>query len=209
MSETTEFWAGEFGDQYLKRNRVNWRARIPFWDRLVAKYGFRSVYEVGANAGWNLSAIKHAIHGYNVACHGCEINNRAWWQAKRAGFSLDRGTITENGELIQKAINSKFKFVMYDNEFDLVYTAGVLIHIGSDELKATMEAVVTASCDYVLAIEYEADTETEIEYRGHKGKLWKRPYGRMYEEMGLTLVETGKVGKEDGFDDCTYWMLRK
>ena len=196
MSETTDFWAGEFGDQYLKRNRVNWRARIPFWDRLIQKYGFRSVYEVGANAGWNLSAIKHSISGYNVACHGCEINGSAWYQARRVGFDLDDFPTAD-------------QHFAYADEFELVFTSGVLIHIGPEELKETMSAIVRASCDYVLAIEYEADTETEVEYRGHSGKLWKRPYGQMYEEMGLTLVETGKVGKEDGFDDCTYWMLRK
>ena len=197
MSDTTDFWCGSFGDEYLKRNRVNWRARIPFWDRLVQKYGFRSVYEVGASAGWNLSAIKHSISGYNVACHGCEINVMARIQAERAGFELD-----------QIPINSKDSFV---DGYELAFTSGVLIHINPEELSETMARIVRASCDYVLAIEYEADTETEVEYRGHSGKLWKRPYGRMYEEMGLTLVETGKLGGQDGFDPngVTYWLMRK
>ena len=152
------------------------------------------MYEVGANAGWNLSAIKHAIHGYNVACHGCEINISAWDQARSAGFNLDNFSISSGG---------------YSEKFELAFTAGVLIHINPEELSETMARIDRASCDYVLAIEYEADTDTEVEYRGHSGRLWKRPYGRMYEEMGLMLIETGKVGKEDGFDDCTYWMLRK
>lgn len=197
MSETTEFWSGDFGTAYTARNRVDWRARIPFWDRLVAKYGFRSVYEVGTNAAWNLSAIKHSIHGYNVQCYGCDINERAARISLAAGFALDIGTIVF---LIKNDPESLT---------ELVFTSGVLIHVAPEELNDTMQAIIDASCDYVLAIEYEDETEVEVEYRGHAGKLWRRPYGRLYEELGLTLVETGKVGKEDGFDDCVYWLLRK
>lgn len=192
MSETTDFWSGDFGDQYIKRNRYDWRKRIPFWDRLVAKYGFRSAYEVGCNVGYNLSAIKHSIHGYNVQLAGEDVNEDAAWIARTAGLDV-----------------LWFSRTLCSASTELVFTAGVLIHIAPQDLKAFMQRIVDASCDYVLAIEYEAEQEEEVIYRGHAGKLWKRPYGRMYEAMGLKLVETGKVGKEDGFDDCTFWLLRK
>ena len=192
MSETTDFWAGEFGDAYVSRNRFDWRKRIPFWDRMVAKYGFRSAYEIGCNVGYNLSAIKHSIYGYNVQVSGEDVNEKAVWIARTAGLDV---------------LWIKRNFVSASTE--LVFTSGVLIHVAPQDLKEFMQRIIDASCDYVLAIEYEAITEREIEYRGHKGKLWKRPYGQLYEQMGLTLIETGKVGKEDGFDDCTYWMLRK
>lgn len=190
MSETTEFWTGDFGNSYHQRNRIDWRKRITFWDRLVQRYGFRSVYEVGCGPGWNLSAIKHSIHGYGVNVAGNELNPVARQQAIQCGF-----TVYEAGTIIAG--------------FEMVFTAGVLIHIPPEELNGMMEAIVRCSCDLVLAVEYEDEQEKEILYRGHEGKLWKRPYGRLYEELGLTLVETGKVGKADGFDDCMYWLLKK
>ncbi len=68
MSETEEksVWAGEFGDNYTARNRVNWMARTPFWATIMDKTGARSILEVGCNAGWNLSAIKRAAPWVNA-----------------------------------------------------------------------------------------------------------------------------------------------
>ena len=51
--------------------------------------------------------------------------------------------------------------------------------------------------------------ETEIEYRGQKGLLWKRPYGDLYKRMGLTLIETAKLQMDVGFDNCRYWLMQK
>ena len=196
---TKEFWSGSFGDSYTARNRVDWRARIPFWDSLVAKYGFRSVYEVGTNAAWNLSAIKHSIHGYNVQCYGCDLNAHAVAQAKAAGFEVKHGTVDTFDD--PNVIGMQ----------ELAFSSGVLIHVAPDDINKMMQAIIDASCDYVLAIEYESDQEEEVEYRGHAGKLWRRPYGKMYQDMGLELVETGKLGGDDGFDKngVTYWLLRK
>jgi hypothetical protein len=89
---------------------------------------------------------------------------------------------------------------------ELVFTAGVLIHVPPAGLDAFMRAIVAASSQYVLAIEYAADVETEIEYRGQMGMLWKRPFGKLYQDLGLTLIETGEAV---GFDRCDYWLFQK
>ena len=52
MNEQQQFWAGEFGDEYVRRNQVDWRARIPFWREVIEMTGARSVHEVGCNCGW-------------------------------------------------------------------------------------------------------------------------------------------------------------
>ena len=85
----------------------------------------------------------------------------------------------------------------------------MLIHIPPEELGKAMNKLIRMSSDWVLAIEYEADQEEEIVYRGKKGLLWKRPYGELYQEMGLTMVETGKLQQDVGFDNCRYWLMRK
>jgi hypothetical protein len=55
-------------------------------------------------------------------------------------------------------------------------------------------------------VEYDAEAETEIHYQGHDGLLWKRPYGRLYEGLGLSVVETGVA---QGFDRCQYWLMER
>jgi pseudaminic acid biosynthesis-associated methylase len=183
MTPQEEFWKGEFGDDYTKRNRVDWRARIPFWEGIIHYTGARSVLEFGCNAGWNLSAIQRAFP--HTGLRGVEINYNALHQASSAGL------------------------IVYDNiygESELVFTAGVLIHIPPEQLRDTMQKLIDASCDYVLAVEYAADEETEVEYRGHKERLWKRPYGKLYEQMGLIYVWRGKA---EGFDNCDFWLMRK
>ena len=183
--DTKEFWEGEGGDEYTKRNRVDWRARIPFWKMILDKTGARSVFEFGCNAGWNLSAIKRVYP--DVQCVGYEINDGAIEQANYAGH-----------------LTTKLHY--HAGPRELSFTAGALIHIPPSDLSETMQLIIDKSCDYVLAIEYYAYGETEIEYRGEKGLLWKRPYGMLYQNMGLKLIETGKA---EGFDDCEWSLLRK
>lgn len=200
MTNCAEAWAGDWGDAYTARNRVDWRARIPFWRDILDRTAARSVYEFGCNAGWNLSAIlaagfSGAGNGLVPQVAGCEVNTNAYCQAVTAGLNVVCAPIL--GETRHS----------YGSDYDLAFTAGVLIHVPPTELKDTMLQVVRASADHVLAIEYASDKEEEVEYRGQKGMLWRRPYGRLYQDMGLTLVDSGDAGP--GFDRCTYWLLRK
>lgn len=187
MSDTQEFWRGDFGDQYVKRNRVDWRGRIPFWENVLKMTGARSVFELGTNAGWNLSAIRR-IHP-DVAVMGVEINEMARRQAQACGLAVSAS--------IEAWPN---------NHVDLTFTAGVLIHVAPDDLEQTMEKLVNISSQYVMAIEYAAEQEEEVNYRGHTGKLWRRPYGKLYQDHGLKLVD---MLPATGFDRCNTWLLEK
>jgi len=188
-------WIGEFGDEYLKRNRVDWQSRIPFWKAMMKETGARSVSEFGCNAGWNLSAILRSHPDINVRGH--EINSQAIFQAKISGLNVFDYT--------------KSNPIIHVPAGDLVFTSGVLIHIPPAELKEIMQSIIDASFDYVLAIEYESESgeEEEITYRGNSDMLWRRDYGKLYEDMGLHLVFKESVSRSDGFDDCTVWLFRK
>jgi pseudaminic acid biosynthesis-associated methylase len=189
--DAKEFWSNEGGVEYTRRNRVDWRKRIPIWKHFIEKTGARSVFELGCNAGWNLSAIHRAVPDVNV--WGADVNEKALAQAE--GCGLDVYNVHHD------------KFEHYTAE--LTFTAGVLIHIPPEELGKAMNKLIRISSDWVLAIEYEADQEEEIVYRGKTGLLWKRPYGELYQEMGLTMIETGKLQQDVGFDNCRYWLMRK
>lgn len=188
MNETNAFWAGPEGDSYTQRCRVDWRARIPFWTDILDRTGARSVYEVGCNAGWNLSAMQVASR--SVMVYGHEINETARQQAVWAGLEV-WGT----------------KGIGGDAMVDLVVTVGVLIHVAPGDLREFMLDICRTSADYVLAVEYEAPEETEVEYRGKTGLLWKRDFGKLYADLGLTPVDKFDAGP--AFDRCTAWILRK
>jgi len=183
---TEETWAGEFGDDYHKRNWVRWQRRIPFWEIIIRRTGARSVLELGAGPGWNLSAIHRAYP--DVVVGGVEINESACQMAHRANiFMMDQ----------------------LDESAEMVFTVGCLIHIPPDNITETMQSLIDSSYRYVLCVEYEATEEEEIEYRGQSGLLWKRPYRQMYEDLGLKEVAFGRVGPEDGFDNCIWGLMEK
>lgn len=187
--DTKEFWSGEFGDEYLKRNQIDWWARMPFWAGVISETTPGMVVEYGANCGWNLLAIR-ALR-FNCAMAGVELNAKACSRASAAGLCMMNTDI----------ISSSF------GPCDLAFTAGVLIHIAPEDLEITMRFIADSSKRYVLAVEYSADKEEEVAYRGHSGKLWRRPYGKLYQELGLELVKEWPAG--EGFDNCTAWLLRK
>jgi hypothetical protein len=178
----------------VDRNKVDWQARVPFWEHILKLTGARSCFELGCNAGWNLSAIERADR--NVMAWGCDINEKALEIASGCGLAVFNATNVEERMGLPATA-------------ELTFTAGVLIHIAPTELKEVMEKLVDMSSNFVMAIEYESDVETEIVYRGQKGLLWKRPYGELYERMGLKQVSTGKLQQDVGFDNCRYWLMQK
>ncbi len=123
---------------------------------------------------------------------GVDVNADALAEAQ--GFDVLEGRADQVAELFGTGVA------------DLVITSGVLIHIAPQDLKASMQAIVDVSAGYVLAIEYDSQEDREIEYRGNTGKLWARPFGKLYEELGLSLVEHGPA---TGYDQCHFWLLEK
>jgi spore coat polysaccharide biosynthesis protein SpsF len=187
-----EFWAGEFGNEYTKRNRVNWKDRVPFWEHIIEVTQATSFLEVGTNAGWNLQAIRSLDKEF--AMTGVDVNEEALREAQDAGLDV---------EVLLGYDVAKF---FGAGSCELAFTSGVLIHIPQEELIQTMTAIRDVSSQYVLAVEYDSPEDQEIDYRGHSGKLWKRPWGKLYQALGLSLVETGPA---QGFVDCHYWLLEK
>ena len=192
MTEQEQFWAGDFGDQYLERNRVRWEDRVPFWREIGVLTGAHSAFEIGCNFGPNLLALREL--GAHVS--GVDLNLTAIREAHEHGLDVRMCPAERAGELWPVCA-------------DLAFTVGVLIHVPPEQLPTVMASIVQASRRWVLAVEYAAQQEEAIEYRGHTDRLWRRPFGRLYEVLGLKPVSTGLVSKADGFDSCVYWLLEK
>lgn len=189
---TEDFWAGQFGQEYLERNRIDPRTRLDFWRSAVEFCEPHSVFEVGCNRGHNLLAIQMA--NPSAELYGLDVNETAVNEAREVGIEAQKGSALALRGLYEPG------------SMDLVFTAGVLIHIAPSDLEGVMSGIIATSGRYVLAVEYFSEHEEEVEYRGHSGKLWKRPFGKLYQDMGLTLLSEGVAG---GFDQCSYWLLAK
>lgn len=188
---TLEWWRGEQGDEYTDRND---RAGDPVPAlRSILNDHWREidrVLEVGCNLGRNLEAFPSK---YRV---GVEPNGYARMKASRK-FNVVDG---HAGAL-----------PFADGSFDLVFTAGVLIHVGPDDLNRALYEIHRVSRRFILAVEYRGNEA--VEYRGHEEGIWKRPYGAEYMNRfkKLTVIGHGDEFTLDGtpFDGCSWWMFDK
>ena len=188
-----QFWMSDFGTHYTQRNRRDWRTRIPFFTDILALTKAKSILEVGCNWGLNLLAIKSIDP--SIVVQGVEINQMALQEALDHGLDVFPASAVEVGDL-------------WPESYDLTLTSGLLIHVPGVQLAKSMASIAKASRRYVLAIEYEAEEDEEIPYRGHSERLWKRPFGRMYQDLGLKLIASGNAPAE-AFDQCAWWLMEK
>lgn len=92
-----EFWAGEFGNEYIRRNAgdevVDSNIAL-FRNILTRAPGIKSIVELGCNIGLNLQALKKIDAGF--ALTGFEINDAAVKIAREAGIAnIISGTIVD------------------------------------------------------------------------------------------------------------------
>ena len=190
MNDCEQMWASDWGDRYTERNRVDWRLRIPFWREIGVQTGAHSAFEIGANAGWNLLALREL--GAHVS--GVDLNLTAIREAQEHGLDVRMCPAERVGELWPLCA-------------DLVFTAGCLIHVPPEQLPGVMASIIQASRRWVLAVEYAAEAEEMVEYRGNADRLWRRPFGRLYEELGL--VPRIEMDAGPAFDQCRAWLLER
>jgi len=197
-SETTRLerlWGGAFGDEYVDRNVDAYDARQAFLDQVVDVTACRSVLEVGCNVGGNLRWFAPRLPAGSV--HGVDINEKALATLHRALPAVNA--------LWSPARDLPFR----DRRFDLVLTMGVLIHQPDTTLPLVMGEMVRCSRRWVLCGEYYAPSTEEVAYRGHDGALFRRNYGGLFAELfpELALHSTGFLGRDDGWDDITWWLF--
>ncbi|MCK6626370.1 MAG: methyltransferase domain-containing protein [Anaerolineae bacterium] len=192
-----KLWAEEFGNAYVERNRAAGDARAPFWQTILTEFPARRVLEVGCNIGGNLRWIASLIPPQQV--YGVDINLKA----------LDE--LHQNLTGVNAFWSPARELPFRDGWFDLVFTMGVLIHQPESTLPLVMAEIVRCSRRYVLCGEYYAEQTTEVAYRNQPGALFKRGYGRIYQELfpELQLRKQGFLSREEGWDDVTYWLFEK
>jgi hypothetical protein len=141
--------------------------------------------------------VLREIFGEQTEIVGIEPNSHARAIARERGIPVLRGNASDT--------------LFRSGAFDLVMTIGVLIHVPLESLTQTLTELARISARYLLCAEYFAEQETEIEYRGNKGLLWKRNFLEHYQRAvpGITVERSGYWGKENGFDRTHWWLLSK
>lgn len=192
-----QLWSGEFGNAYVERNSSAGQHREPFWSQIVHEFPARRVLEVGCNLGANLGWISKSMPPGQV--YGVDVNPTALRRLRQE--------FPDVNTLIAPARDLPFR----DAWFDLVFTMGVLIHQPESTLPLCMAEIMRCSRQYILCGEYFAPQTTEVRYRDQSGALFKRNYGFLYQELfpELRLRKQGFLGRDDGWDDITYWIFEK
>jgi spore coat polysaccharide biosynthesis protein SpsF len=197
-----EFWAGEFGDDYIARNKSDalLAANLALFSEIMKATGpVSSVLELGCNVGMNLKAFD--LLGPTMLKAGFDINESAISQLKseKPNFDVKTGSIIE--DLATEAV-------------DLTFTKGVLIHINPDYLEAVYANLYEKSNKYICVIEYYNPSPVSITYRGHDDRLFKRDFcGDLLDKYSdLELVDYGFCYRRDPVfqqDDMSWFLMKK
>ena len=201
-TEQEKFWAGDFGDEYIGRNKSEeyLASNLNFFSKAFNQLGQpKSIIEFGANIGMNLRAIKLLFP--KIDLFGIEIN-------KNAADELAKFIGQEN------VFNGSIFEFEATHKCDVSLIKVVLIHINPEMLSLVYEKLYTASNKYILICEYYNPSPVNVSYRGHSDRLFKRDFaGEMLEKyVDLKLVDYGFCYKRDKAfpqDDITWFLLEK
>lgn len=189
-------FSGDFGRAYTARNTAVDPRKPAFFHELFQRLGVRRVLEGGCNLGLNLGP---ACADESLEIWGVDIQKDA---IRQASATLPNG---------QFVAGSLFDLPFKDAWFDLTFTCGVLIHVPPAGLLQAMAELHRTSGKYVLCAEYHDEAEVAVPWRGHDQALWRRNYGKLWQDTfpDLELVEQGYKGPEEGFDRITWTLFRK
>ena len=201
-TEQEKFWAETYATDYIKKNSsFDEQTGVEAWNKMLSKAQFtETILECGCNIGRNIGFIDIA---YPVAKKSVIEISKPAFDFVTKNYKLQHSF---NGSIIESNFNGE--------KFDLVFTIGVLIHIHPENLLENMRKMYEHSKKYILIGEYFNRTPTMLEYQGQKDKLFKRDFGKLFDEnFNVSLVDYGflwgHIYDTAGFDDITWWLFEK
>ena len=197
MNDQEAHWNGEPGRAYHERSPGDEEANYHMFRHALRHSDLKydcSILELGCGTGAGLRAMQ-----------------RCYSYPKLTGVEINREAIEKVPNYVRKVRASILDWEP-DDEWQLVYTRGVLIHIHPDDLPKAYEMMVKASSRYVLTCEYFAPQRRMIPYRGIDDRLWAADYaGEIMDAHGLKLVDYGFISRRDILpqDDITWFLMEK
>lgn len=185
-------WSGDFGNSYIDRNKdlhkVNsqYKESIGFSKEDIFHDFFNefnrefSILEVGCNVGLNLSILE-SMGFQNL--YGLEINEKAIEIAKKTHPNT-------------QFFHSSFEDFDTNLKFDIVFSAGFLIHINPSTLDKIIKKIFSLSTNYIFGYENFSENLIKINYREHDNICWKQNFSQLYKKTFSSLI----LIKEKKFD---------
>jgi spore coat polysaccharide biosynthesis protein SpsF len=201
-TDQEEFWAGEFGNEYIKRNtgaQAVANTVALFGSILSCCPGSGSLIEFGANIGINLHAVR-ALRP-DIVLDAIEINENAVAELVRWGGA-------------RRVYHRSILDFEVEENYDICLIKGVLIHVNPEYLGRVYDSLFRASNRYIIVAEYFNPSPVEVIYRGHGARLFKRDFaGEMLDRFSsLRVVDYGFVWSRDPAfpqDDLSWFVLEK
>ncbi|MDR0677762.1 MAG: hypothetical protein LBF57_03800 [Holosporaceae bacterium] len=202
-TDQEDFWAGEFGREYIERNDSieQLASNISFFAEVFRPCNkVQSIIEFGANIGMNIKAIKQLLPFAKISA--IEIN-------KKACEELDKIDMGGGGEIFNDSVLN----VNLVCKYDFAFIKGVLIHLNPDELHNVYNRLYECVKlnGYIMIAEYYNPTPVMVEYRGYKDKLFKRDFaGELMDKYpSLELLDYGFTYRRKSLNDDMNWFLMK
>jgi spore coat polysaccharide biosynthesis protein SpsF len=201
-TEQEEFWAGDFGTEYIDRNKGDalLASNLNFFSKaLLCAHGIKSCIEFGANIGMNLKALKLLYPGLDA--DAIEINTDAAQELAKVIPA-------------KQVHNQSILDFVPSRQWDLTLIKGVLIHMNPVVLPQVYDKLFAACGRHLLVAEYYNPAPVAIPYRGHRDRLFKRDFAGeiMDRHPQLKLIDYGFAYRRDpNFpqDDITWFLMEK
>src|SRR5258708_2016312 len=112
---------------------------------------------------------------------------------------------------IQFTQGSALKLPFEDGAFDLVFTAGVLIHIAPHDLPVALTEIHRCARRYIFGSEYYAPEATSVRWREQADLMGKMDYARGYLSRfeDLSLVAERRLPYIDSDNVDSVFLLQK
>jgi SAM-dependent methyltransferase len=170
----------------------------------VARLGARDVCEVGAGAG-SVSKHVYASTGANMTClEGSDFHIAQM----RENFSKESDIISPKIDVPANIVKGNIQHApIADNQFDLVYTCTVMMHIPFLVIPRAALEIKRISKKYILHVENRNDVINCVHIPGDQKLALNYlciDYRGMYEAIGVKTVAYEEY--RDPHAECTYVM---
>lgn len=197
-----EVWSGKLGKEYTDRNLMSpdeldqqcidnyGISRTGLNEEFLGDLNVDRILEVGCNVGNQLLLLKKM--GY-TNLWGIELQDYAVEIARKrtSGIGIMKG--------------SAFDIPYGDAFFDLVFTAGLLIHISPDDIDKVLDEMHRCTNRYIWGFEYYSPDDYQmINYRGENDLLWKTDFAKLFldrfPDLRLVRKEVLPYRRNDNLD---------
>ena len=179
----TDFW-----DSYTDKNQnKDAKGIADFIYHVCLALNAKKVCEVGCNVGNNLQSFPN-----DFIVQGLDINEHAIRLAEKKYHHLfDVADIT--------------KTIRDDNQFDLVFTRGVMIHLTRPQVHEAIREMMRISKKYIFHLEYLGKDGESVPY---EVGLWKRNMKEYYKYLPVTIISDCDIPVEIDKNKVHFTLVR-